>query len=74
MAYSKPAPAMSKGKSNIAAGKTVSMENTGGMGSSVTVRRIDNGFITSHSGTDGKGNYVCKEVFSKAAPAIKIPK
>jgi hypothetical protein len=44
---------------------------------SVSIRKIDNGFITRTSGMIGKGDkarYVENETFSKAQPKVTVPK
>jgi len=44
---------------------------------SVSIRKIDNGFITRVSGMEGKGpnaRYVEQETFSKTEPKVTIPK
>lgn len=59
--------------------KVTSAVATGGVSRerSVSIRKIDNGFITRVSGMEGKGpnaRYVEQETFSKTEPKVTIPK
>lgn len=40
---------------------------------SVTIRKIANGYLTTRSGCDAKGNYRSSETYSERRPEVSVP-